>query len=204
MAGPERRLPAPMQAGLQALARAVQALPPHQPGPRMAPSFGPGPTTAQLAALPPALAAASVELGRVLAAPAQPATWPVANTPAIQAMLDAKAAAARARCGRPTTVQPNQVVRLVRYVGQGMAVPAAAAKSGLKRTTAQRVLSGQCEIAHHPAVTAAGVFLPPLKAAQNPPKTRQRPERPALATTPATSVAGAPVAPHSQPQGEPA
>jgi len=188
-------MPPAMQARLAALGAAVAALPAHQPGPRPAPSFGPGPTPAQLAALPPGLAAASRALGAALAAPPGPPTWPVVNTPGIQAMLDQDAA----KRGRPSAIQPHQVVRLVRFVKLGQSISAAAAKAGLKRSTAQRVLSGQCEVAHDPAVTAAGVYLPAREPAQNPPKTRQRPERdrragvgapPALQTPPAPAVNG--------------
>lgn len=172
--GAPPKMPRAMQAKLAALRAAVEALPPYQPGPRPAPEFGPGPTAAQLAALPPGLAAASRALGAALAAPAGVPTWPVANTPGIQAMLDKEAAQGR---GRPNATQAHQVVRLVRFVKLGHSITVAAEKAGLPKTTALRVLSGQCEAAHDPAVTAAGVHLPARKPVQKRSTNRQRPER---------------------------
>lgn len=72
-------------------------------------------------------------------------------------------ASAKAKPGRPTTVQPNQVVRLARFVRLGDSLPVAAKKAGLGRTYAQTILAGQAPIAHHHAVVAAGVELPPMR-----------------------------------------
>lgn len=167
------KLPRAMQAKLAALRTAVEALPPYQPGPRPAPEFGPGPTAAQLAALPPGLADASRALGAALAAPAGAPTWPVVNTPGIQAQLDAKSP----RAGRPNLLRPHQVVRLVRFVELGDPIRVAASKAGMSKSVAARVLSGQHDVAHDPAVTAAGVFLPARKVSLNRAKPPSRPER---------------------------
>lgn len=108
------------------------------------------------AGLPPFMALAVSYLQAALAAPATVPAWPVVNTPRLQAQLDA----AKARAGRPTSVQPNQVVRLVRLVKLGHPLRKAAEKAGLARSTAQRVMAGQHPLSHHPAVELAGVSLP--------------------------------------------
>lgn len=65
--------------------------------------------------------------------------------------------------GGITDVKPHQVVGLARFVRLGDSQRAAAKKAGLTENTARRILAGQHPMAHHPAVTAAGVALPPLK-----------------------------------------
>jgi transposase len=107
------------------------------------------------------MALAVAELKRALEGPPTLADkWPFANPPGLQASLDAE----KARTGgRPSAVQPHQVVRLARFVRLGDSVAKAAAKVGLKRSTAQNILAGQHRVAHHPAVTATGLYLPPLK-----------------------------------------
>lgn len=103
----------------------------------------------------PQMKAALLALRNALTEPPQLGDqWPFANSPRPQAALDARAR------GRPPKVAPNQVVRLARLVRLGDSISAAAKKAGLSRRAAQRILSGQCGIAHQPAVTAAGVELP--------------------------------------------
>jgi Ner family transcriptional regulator len=158
------------------LRQEVEALPLFAPSP--ADPFGDLPPSPPTEGLPPALAAASAALSAALHSPPGPASWPVVNTPALQAMLDREAA----KGGRPSAVKPHQVVRLARFVRLGDTLTEAAAKAGLKRSTAQRVLSGQHEMAHHQAVTATGLSFPGRNAAQNPPKTSTRRDQAQAAT----------------------
>ena len=123
--------------------------------------------------LPPMMALALAELRKALDEPAGPPTWPVVNTPAIQAMIDRE----QAKPGRPSDIKPHQVVRLVRFVKLGDRLTVAAKKAGMTHQAASKVLSGQVLIAHHPAVTAAGVFLPARKPRLNSPKPPSRAER---------------------------
>lgn len=110
-------------------------------------------------ALPPMMALAVAELKKALTEPPQLGdSWPFADPPAVVAARQRQQAE-----GRPTDVKPHQVVRLVRFVKLGHSKRQAALKAGLKWATARRILSGQHVMAHHPAVTLAGVYLPPFK-----------------------------------------
>lgn len=178
-----------MQNALAELKAACDALPPFQAQRVACPIFGntPPPPALPTAGLPPLLAQASAELAHALASPPSLADkWPFADPPGVAAARAAREAADKAKGGRPSGVQPHQVVRLVRFVKLGDSMSAAAKKAGLSKQAASRVLSGQVEVAHHPAVTAAGVSLPPLMASETRPKPRQDPERVAQATTPAS------------------
>lgn len=105
------------------------------------------------------MAIAIEELQKALSSPPSMGDqWPFKDPPAVLAAREQ-----RRKAGRPIEVQPNQVVRLVRFVKLGKKMQEACERAGLKRTTAQSILAGQHPIAHHPAVTAAGVFLPPMK-----------------------------------------
>jgi hypothetical protein len=169
---------------LAELRTAVEALPLHQLRPVADPVFGEAlpPTASPLARLPSQVALAAAALTKALHEQAGPPTWPVVNTPGIQAQVDAAAA----KRGRPAAVQPHQVVRLARFVRLGDSLRVAAKKAGLKLSTAHRVLSGQHEVAHHPAVTATGLSLPPLDAFQKRSTNRQRLDTAAQATHVAT------------------
>jgi gp16 family phage-associated protein len=83
--------------------------------------------------------------------------WPFTDPPAV---LAARTARQTSSGGRPSQIEPNQVVRLVRCIQDGQSVPEAARAVGLNVRTARDVLAGKPKVAHHPAVTAAGVFLP--------------------------------------------
>jgi len=155
------RVPAATQKLLAALRESVDALPPQQAVVAVAcPIFGngPRPTAPTIPAhMPPALAAAFVRLQAAMDGPPLPPSWPIVNTPLLQAQLDAQK---KKQAGRPTTVQPHQIVRLVRFVKLGYSVKQAAEKAGLKSPTACRILAGNHPLAKHPAVVAAGVNLP--------------------------------------------
>lgn len=145
------------------------------------PAFKPLPAN-----LPQQMASALVELRNALTdPPSMGGQWPFANPPRLQHALDTEA---KARGGRPVKTQPNQVVRLVRFVRLGDSITAAAKKAGLKRSYAQRILAGQAAIAHHPAVTAAGVELPAMR-------------QPLIRHKPATNPAKPPGAPQTTPAG---
>ena len=106
--------------------------------------------------------------------------------------------------GRPIGVQPNQVVRLVRFINLGDSKRQAAIKAGLKWATAQRILSGQAEVAHHPAVIAAGVNLPARTWPKTGPKPASAISRPGVALPPPEAVSSAQNAHGTQPAAEPA
>lgn len=128
------------------------------------PAFQPLPDS-----MAPNMKAALVELRKALTdPPSLGGQWPFANPPRLQAALAAQAK------GRPPKVQPNQVVRLHRFVRLGDSISVACKKAGLSRQTAQRILSGQCGIAHHAAVSAAGVDLPPWHKAPGCPDGAQK------------------------------
>jgi hypothetical protein len=109
------------------------------------------------APLPPMMAIAIEELKRALADPPVDLSgqWPFKDP---QWLIDQRAG--KRPAGRPSAIAPHQVVRLVRFVKLGHSVAKAAARAGLKERTARRILAGQAAIAHHPAVEAAGVWLP--------------------------------------------
>jgi hypothetical protein len=154
-----------MRKALAELKAVCAALPPLQLAPVACPIFGnaPPPVAPPTAGLPPQLAQASAQLAAALASPPSLGDqWPFANPPAVQAAIQAQAGAAAAG-GRPTQVQPHQVVRLARFVRLGDSKRAAAKKAGVTENTARRILAGQHPVAHHPAVTATGLYLPPLK-----------------------------------------
>lgn len=102
--------------------------------------------------LPPQMKAALVDLRKAL-------TDPPSLGEKFPFVMPAQPAPSKA-AGRPTTTQPNQVVRLARFIRLGDSIQVAAGKAGLKTSTARDILKGQCAIAHHPAVVAAGVELP--------------------------------------------
>lgn len=109
--------------------------------------------------LPPMMALAVAQLKKALTEPPRLGdSWPFADPPAVTAARQRLQAE-----GRHTDVKPHQVVRLVRFVKLGHSKRQAALKAGLKWATACRILSGQHVMAHHTAVTAAGVYLPALK-----------------------------------------
>lgn len=109
--------------------------------------------------LPPMMALAVAELKKALTEPPRLGdSWPFADPPAVLAARQRRQAQ-----GRPSAVKPHQVVRLVRFVKLGDSVRKAASKVALPDRTARRILSGQHVMAHHPAVVAAGVYLPTLK-----------------------------------------
>lgn len=90
------------------------------------------------------------------------------------------------RGGRPSGVQPSQVVRLVRFVKSGAPIAEAARRARLTERTARRVLAGESQVAHHPAVVAAGVLLP-----KPPPHPQRRNPGETTKTAPgATNAAG--------------
>lgn len=159
MSAPSRPMPKAMQRKLAALRTACEALPKQQASaPVACPIFGNAtpPVPAPLPAnLPPLLAQASARLAEALAAPAKPLDgWPFVNPPRVDAYIKQQ------KAGRPSDVQPNQVVRLARYVRLGRSVPEAAEKAGLPERTARRILAGDHSIVKHPAVLATGVNLP--------------------------------------------
>lgn len=148
--------------------------------------------------LPPLMASALVTLRKALTdPPSMGDQWPFANPPGLQAALDAQS---KARGGRPVKTQPNQVVRLVRFVRIGDSVKTAAQKAGLSKTTALRILAGQAEIAHHPAVTAAGVDLPARQKQQRGPKPSPKPAKPRQAHQTAPARVDTPPHPSSAPE----
>jgi hypothetical protein len=156
------RTPAAMHRALAQLKAACDALPAQQStepvaGPIFGNSAPPVPTPLP-DDLPPGVAAAFTGLQAALSSPpCLGDQWPFANPPAVQAAIDAEK---QPRKGRPSTVKPNQVVRLVRFVRLGYSVTSAASKAGLRRGTAINILNGRHSMAHHPAVQAAGVDLP--------------------------------------------
>lgn len=153
-----------MAQALADLKRACDALPSTHASKRVAdpiygnttpPAFAPVPGT-----LPPLIAGALVDLRHVLRNPPNLANkWPFANPPAVQTAIDTRKRAS----GRPGVVQPNQVVRLARFVKLGYSVTEAAAKAGLNRSTAQNILAGRLKVCHAPAVSLAGYSFPPMQ-----------------------------------------
>jgi hypothetical protein len=165
-------MPKAMQRKLDALRAACEALPKQQPAaPVVCPIFGnaPPPVPAPLPAnLPPLLAQASARLAEALVAPAKPLEgWPFVNPPRVDAYIKQQAVKP-SMGGRPIEVQPHQAVRVARFVRLGYTSSEAAAKAGLSRTTAQRVLAGIHPITKHPAVVAAGVEFPVRKEFERP------------------------------------
>lgn len=136
--------------------------------------------------LPPQMKAALVELRKALTDPPElgdkfPFAMPSDRKPH------------QAGPGRPTSTQPHQVVRLCRFVRLGDSVRIAAGKAGLKESTARDILSGQCAVAHHPAVAAAGVELPAWERGKrhgNPKQAQQAPNAPSagVGTPPAAAA----------------
>lgn len=154
------------------------------------------PTTPATAGLPPMMALACAELARALREPPNLANkWPFADPPGLVASRAARQAAEKAKGGRPSGVQPNQVVRMVRHIRQGDSRRQAAARVGLTWSTASDILAGRHDIVRHPAVTLAGVSLPDpslgttgRKPAENPETPPSRPDQAAAAPTPAQNT----------------
>ncbi len=196
----QRPTPPAMRAALAGLLDALNQMPslPAQPQRVACPIFGnaPPPPAPSTEGLPPQMALASAQLAAALASPPSMADkWPFADPPAVVAAREARAAG---KGGRPSGIQPNQVVRLIRFVKLGDSMTEAARKAGLTHQQASRVLSGQAEVAHHPAVTAAGVFLPTRNPRRNPAETSRRRFSDRPAATPAAQAPEAPQAPATQ------
>lgn len=170
------KVPAAMKRALAKLKAACDALPPNAETPVSDPIFGssPRPIAPTISSdLPPNMAAAFANLQAALdGPPCLDGQWPFDNPPGVQAAIDSSKAH---RGGRPSEVQPNQVVRLVRFIKLGYSVTESATKAGLKRSTARYILSGWPKIAHHPAVLAAGVNLPDPSSQSERRKPRQNP-----------------------------
>lgn len=195
-----KTVPPAMAESLRGLTQTLAELAPATPAaPAACPIFGdaPAPAATAPAGLPPLLAAAGQQLARSIASPPSLGNqWPFADPPRLRE--------ARER-GRPATVKPHQVVRLARFVKLGDSVRFAATKAGLPESTARRVLSGQHSVAHHPAVTAAGVHLPPARPRSGAPKTAPRPQIAPLGASPSEggvsstpAASGGPEAPVSE------
>lgn len=149
------------------------------------PAFKPLP-----ADLPPNLASALIALRAALTEPPSLGDqWPFADPPLV------RAAAQKARGGRPRKVQPHQAVMLARFVRLGDGVEAAATRAGLTKQTAYRILKGDHWTATDPAVLASGVQFP-LSEPVNPfSKPVTNPEK-----APPSDLAGA-AAPAQAPEG---
>lgn len=153
------RTPAAMQKRIDALAKALVALPQHPQAPVSDPIFGDGPRPVAPpipADMPPALAAAFVNLQAALdGPPCLGDQWPFANPPAVQAAIDAQ----RKR-GRPPLVGSHQVIVVARFFRLGKGVAEAARRAKISERTARDIVRGIHPACKLPAVQVAGIEFP--------------------------------------------